>query len=151
MEAPKLHKIIPARDSKKLLRVITRASGHPTQFTLQKNVSLIRFNCMALPQSRERKISPKFFRPKFFSGRPRGMSVPKCLFFQDLEGLTEVFGQMSAGISGQKIPLWAEFSFLTWITLHAKTCTLFLRHGLKNVVLTKVWPCLWRQLSSNFD
>ena len=29
---------------------------------------------------RERKISPKFFRPKFFHGRPRGMSVPKCLF-----------------------------------------------------------------------
>ena len=40
------------------------------------------------------------------------MSVPKCLFFQDLEGLTEVFGRMSAGISGQKLPLWAEFSFL---------------------------------------
>ena len=41
------------------------------------------------------------------------MSVPKCLFFfQDLEGLTEVFGRMSAGISGQKLLLWAEFSFL---------------------------------------
>ena len=40
------------------------------------------------------------------------MSVPKCLFFQDLEGLTKVFGRMSAGISGQKLPLWAEFSFL---------------------------------------
>ena len=40
------------------------------------------------------------------------MSVPKCLVFQDLEGLTEVFGRMSAGISGQKLPLWAEFSFL---------------------------------------
>ena len=49
---------------------------------------------------RERKISPKFFRPKFFRGRPRGMSVPKCLFSQDLEGLTEVFGRMSAGTSG---------------------------------------------------
>ena len=41
------------------------------------------------------------------------MSVPKCLFFQDLEGLTEVFGRMSAGISGEKLPLWAEFSFLS--------------------------------------
>ena len=42
------------------------------------------------------------------------MSVPKCLFFfQDLEGLTEVFGRMSAEISGLKLPLWAEFSFLT--------------------------------------
>ena len=30
-------------------------------------------------ESRERKISPKFFRPKFFHGRPRVMSVPKCL------------------------------------------------------------------------
>ena len=49
--------------------------------------------------NRERKISPKFFRPKFFHGRPRGMSVPKCFFFQNLEGLTEVFGRMSAGIS----------------------------------------------------
>ena len=64
------------------------------------------------PKKRERKISPKFFRPKFFHGRPREMSVPKCLFFQHLEGLTEVFGRMSTGISGQKLPLWAEFSFL---------------------------------------
>ena len=64
---------------------------------------------------RERKISPKLFRLKFFHGRPRGMSVPKCLFFfQDLEGLTEVFGRMSAGISGQKLPLWAEFSLLRY-------------------------------------
>ena len=60
----------------------------------------------------ERKISPKFFRPKFYRGRPRGMSVPKCLLFQDLEGLTEVFGRMSAGTSGRKLPLWADFSFL---------------------------------------
>ena len=56
----------------------------------------------------------QFFRPKFFRGRPRGMSVPKCLFFQDLEGLTEVFGPMSAGISGPKLPLWADFSFGTF-------------------------------------
>ena len=67
---------------------------------------------------RERKISPKFFRPKFFHGRPRGMSVPKCLFFfQDLEGLTEVFGGMSAGMSGPKLPLWAEFLFLTIVAI----------------------------------
>ena len=38
--------------------------------------------------------------------------MPKCLFFQDLEGLTEVLGQMSAGMSGPKLPLWADFSFL---------------------------------------
>ena len=62
---------------------------------------------------RERKISPKFFRPKFFHGCPCGMSVPKCLFFEDLEGLTEVFGRMCAGISGQKLPLWADFLFLS--------------------------------------
>ena len=62
--------------------------------------------------NRERKISPKFFRPKFFQGRPRRTSVPKCSFFQDLEGLTEVFGRTSAGISGQKLPLWAAFSLL---------------------------------------
>ena len=61
---------------------------------------------------RERKISPKFFRPKFFHGCPRGISLPKCFFFQDLEGLTEVFGRMSAGISAPKLPLWADFSFL---------------------------------------
>ena len=63
--------------------------------------------------NRERKISPKFFRPKFFRGRPRGTPMPKCLFFQDLEGLTKVFGRMSAGTSGRKLPLWVDFSFLT--------------------------------------
>ena len=46
---------------------------------------------------RERKISPKFFRPKFFHGRPRRMSVPKCLFFQDFEGLTEVLAGCPQG------------------------------------------------------
>ena len=67
---------------------------------------------------RERKISPKFFRPKFFHGRPRGMSVPKCFFFQDLEGLTEVFGRMSAGISAPKLPLWAHFR--SWSTCYSR-------------------------------
>ena len=62
---------------------------------------------------------PSPLSPKFFRGRPRGMSVPKCSFFQDLEGLTEVSGRMSAGISGQKLPLWAEYSFLT--TFNKKT------------------------------
>ena len=28
-----------------------------------------------------RKLSPMFFRPKFFHGRPRGLSATKCLFF----------------------------------------------------------------------
>ena len=40
---------------------------------------------------RERKISPKFFRPKFFRGRPRGMSVPKCLFFPGFGGSDRSF------------------------------------------------------------
>ena len=62
--------------------------------------------------SRERKISPKFSDRSFFRGRPRGMSMSKCVFFQDLEGLTEVFGQMSAGTSGRKLSLWADSSFL---------------------------------------
>ena len=34
-----------------------------------------------------------------------------CLFFQDLDGLTEVFNQMSTGISGPNLPLWAYFWF----------------------------------------
>ena len=54
---------------------------------------------------RERKISPKFFRPKFFRGRPRGMSMPKFLSSQDLGGLTEVFHRVSAAISDRKLPL----------------------------------------------
>ena len=41
------------------------------------------------------------------------MSVPTCFIFQDLERLTEVFGGMSAGISGRKLPLWADFSTKT--------------------------------------
>ena len=34
------------------------------------------------------------------------------VFFQDLEGLTEVSGGMSAGTSGRNFGLWADFSFL---------------------------------------
>ena len=41
-----------------------------------------------------------------------GCPFRNACFFQDLEGLTEVFGRMSAGISGQILPLCAEFSFL---------------------------------------
>ena len=51
---------------------------------------------------RERKTSPKFFRRKCCHGCPHSMLVSRCLFFQDLEGLTEVFGRMSAGMSGPK-------------------------------------------------
>ena len=88
----------------------------PTCDWPRPNLGIARFESpdsqLRIADSRERKISLKFFGPKFFHGRPRGMSVRKCLFFQDLEGLTEVFGRMSAGMSGPKLPLWAEFSFL---------------------------------------
>ena len=36
----------------------------------------------------------------------------KMLVFPGFGGLTEVFGRMSAGTSGRKLPLWADFSFL---------------------------------------
>ena len=51
--------------------------------------------------------------------------MPKCLIFQDLERLTEVFGGMSAGISGRKLPLWADFLFLKNGLESAQTCLFF--------------------------
>ena len=50
------------------------------------------------------------------------MSAPKCLFSRILSTLTEVLGRhiranepwMSVGYPGQKLTLWADFSFLTW-------------------------------------
>ena len=70
-------------------------SFRKTLHLLNKYLSLT--ECRFQPDniSRERKISPKLFRPKFFRGRPRSMSVPTCMFFHDLEGLTEAFGGMS--------------------------------------------------------
>ena len=46
---------------------------------------------------------------EIFSWSSARMSVPKCLIFQDLEGLTKVFGRMSAGMSGAELPLWAGY------------------------------------------
>ena len=52
------------------------------------------------------------------------MSAPKCLFFfRILTALTEVLGRdirangprMSAGYPSQKLPLWADFSFLNFV------------------------------------
>ena len=37
-----------------------------------------------------KRISLKFFGPKFFRGRPCGMSVPKCLFFRSPKFLRDV-------------------------------------------------------------
>ena len=67
------------------------------------------------------------------------MSVPQCLFFQDLEDLTEVFGRMSAGTSGQKLPLWADFSFLTFSVVLKQSW------GLARFWCTQVWS--WRSSS----
>ena len=54
---------------------------------------------------------PEVFQTEVFSWTSARDVRSKMLVFQDLEGLTEVFGRMSAGISGQKLPLWAELSF----------------------------------------
>ena len=49
--------------------------------------------------------------PKFFHGRPRGMSLLKCLFFQDFEGLTEGFGRMSQGCPAENFLFGLTFRF----------------------------------------
>ena len=59
------------------------------------------------------KSARSFSDRSFFMDVRTGGSAPKCFIFQDLEGLTEVFRRMSAGISVPKLPLWADFSFLT--------------------------------------
>ena len=96
-------------------------------------------NLLCFPQSggslktldRERKFSPKFFWPKFLEipwgrGRPRlrvmDIRARMLVFSRILTALTEVLGRdirangprMSAGCPSQKLPLWADFSFLTW-------------------------------------
>ena len=38
----------------------------------------------------DEKSTPKISDQSFIRGRQRGMSVPRCLFLKDLEGLTEV-------------------------------------------------------------
>ena len=65
------------------------------------------------------------------------MSVPKCFIFQDLERLTEVFGGMSAGISGRKLPLWADFSFLKWLGVWNY---IFRALKFENSELGHLWP-----------
>ena len=58
-------------------------------------------------------FSPKFFRPKVFSWTSAWDVHSEMLVFSRIwRGLTEVFGGMSAGMSGRKLPLWAEYSFL---------------------------------------
>ena len=65
------------------------------------------------------------------------MPVPKCLFFQDLEGLTEVFGGTSAGMSGPKLPLWAEFSFLICWAQNGSLGRLFNMHHVERMLVSK--------------
>ena len=43
-------------------------------------------------------------------------------FFQDLDDLTEVFGQMSEGICHPKLPLWADLSFQIVRNVGKVTC-----------------------------
>ena len=62
------------------------------------------------------KNQPEVFQTEVRAGCP----CENACFFQDLEGLSEVFGRMSAGISGPKLPLWAEFSFLIFWYLVAR-------------------------------
>ena len=54
-----------------------------------------------------RSFSDRSFFVNVCAARPCQMLV-----FPEFGGLTEVFGRMSAGISGRKLPLWADFSFL---------------------------------------
>ena len=56
------------------------------------------------------KNQPEAFQTRVFSWTSaRDVRAKMLVFFQDLEHLTEVFGGMSAGISGTKLPLWADF------------------------------------------
>ena len=59
-----------------------------------------------LGTAKETKLPSQHLEPIF----ERLVAAPKRLFFQDLKGLTEVFAQMSAGVSGPKLPLWADIS-----------------------------------------
>ena len=101
------------------------------------------------PFFRERKVSPKFFRPKFFRGRPRGMSVPKCLFFHDLEGLTEVFlflilrRESSEGM--EKTPTQIRTFCTNNLCSSASSC-LFLFYRGKGDNLYKLFRTCWRKL-----
>ena len=67
-----------------------------------------------MPVFRECKFSPKFSDRSFFVDVRAACPCSNACFSQDLKGLTEVFGRMSAGVSGRKLPLGADFSFLSF-------------------------------------
>ena len=77
------------------------------------------------------KNQPEVFQTEVFSWTSARYGHAKCLFFQDLEGLTEVFGGISAGTSGRRLPLWADFSFLItvcsveFLVMCLRICTVF--------------------------
>ena len=101
-----------------------------------RNVHQVVFGCFFWPwlqgpktSNRDRKFSPKFFWPNFLQipwarGRPRlramDVRTQMLVFSRILRALTEVLGRdiraneprMSAGYLSQKLPLWADFSFL---------------------------------------
>ena len=66
-----------------------------------------------IQKTEEKGLFPLSDRSFFVDVRAACPCQNAC-FFQDLEGLTEVFGRMSAGTSGRKLPLWADFSLLIW-------------------------------------
>ena len=79
------------------------------------------------------------------------MPVPECLFFEDLEGLTKVFDWMSAGISGPRLPLWADSGRTYFVE-----CTDLIAYGVEGS-LVGVWngwgygiACFWGSESSKF-
>ena len=57
------------------------------------------------------KSARGFFRPMFCNGCPRGMSVPQYLF-PGFGRPDRSFDRMSAKVSGQTLPLWADFLFV---------------------------------------
>ena len=51
-------------------------------------------------------------KPVLINKKKAGDCTPKMLILSRFGGLTKVFGRMSKGISGPKLPLWADSSFL---------------------------------------
>ena len=63
----------------------------------------------ARPSWRMPKNQPEVFQTEVFSWMSaRDVCTRMLVFLQELGRLTEAFGQMSAAISGQNLPLWAD-------------------------------------------
>ena len=77
-----------------------------------------------------------------------------CFVVQTLERLTEVFGGMSAAISGPKLPLWADLSFLKrclnqTLRIFHQDCNLFARQGRQLQRWDFSLDSLWRSCSNS--